>query len=77
MKKREGSPPSAATARVAEALQSASTAASYSVGLQVAFRMATFLSNAVVLSYATKELLGVVNVRCAALPLSPSLSSLP
>eukprot|EP00730_Choanoeca_flexa_P003789 TRINITY_DN11501_c0_g1_i6.p1 TRINITY_DN11501_c0_g1~~TRINITY_DN11501_c0_g1_i6.p1 ORF type:complete len:239 (+),score=35.17 TRINITY_DN11501_c0_g1_i6:82-798(+) len=46
-----------------ESLQSAAKGASYNVLLQVVFRVATFITNAVILRYATKELLGVVNVR--------------
>ncbi|KAF3689795.1 Protein RFT1 -like protein [Channa argus] len=44
-------------------LKNASTLASYSVLLQVMFRVLTFLLNAFTLRFVSKELIGVVNVR--------------
>uniref|UniRef100_A0A671QNZ2 Protein RFT1 homolog n=1 Tax=Sinocyclocheilus anshuiensis TaxID=1608454 RepID=A0A671QNZ2_9TELE len=46
-----------------DVLKSASTLASYSVLLQVMFRVLTFLLNAFTLRFVSKELIGVVNVR--------------
>uniref|UniRef100_A0A8D2ZHV3 Protein RFT1 homolog n=1 Tax=Scophthalmus maximus TaxID=52904 RepID=A0A8D2ZHV3_SCOMX len=46
-----------------DALKNASTLASYSVLLQVLFRVLTFLLNAFTLRFVSKELIGVVNVR--------------
>uniref|UniRef100_A0A8C9W411 Protein RFT1 homolog n=1 Tax=Scleropages formosus TaxID=113540 RepID=A0A8C9W411_SCLFO len=52
-----------------DVLKSAATSASYNVLLQVVFRVLTFLLNAFTLRFVSKELLGVVNVRCVRLPL--------
>ncbi|KAM4613267.1 man(5)GlcNAc(2)-PP-dolichol translocation protein RFT1 [Polymixia lowei] len=46
-----------------DVLKNASTLASYSVLLQVMFRVLTFLLNAFTLRFVSKELIGVVNVR--------------
>uniref|UniRef100_A0A3B1IKK1 Protein RFT1 homolog n=1 Tax=Astyanax mexicanus TaxID=7994 RepID=A0A3B1IKK1_ASTMX len=46
-----------------EVLKSASALASYSVLLQVMFRLLTFFLNAFTLRFVSKELIGVVNVR--------------
>eukprot|EP00040_Diaphanoeca_grandis_P019774 m.104689 g.104689 ORF g.104689 m.104689 type:complete len:547 (-) comp27586_c0_seq1:201-1841(-) len=46
-----------------EALKGAAVGASYNVVLQLAFRVLTFLVNAVILRYTSSEMLGVVNVR--------------
>ncbi|KAI0219479.1 hypothetical protein LSAT2_028984 [Lamellibrachia satsuma] len=44
-------------------LASAATSASYNMALQLMFRLVTFVLNAFVLRYISRELLGVVNVR--------------
>eukprot|EP00051_Salpingoeca_urceolata_P029463 m.489991 g.489991 ORF g.489991 m.489991 type:complete len:551 (-) comp27332_c0_seq1:93-1745(-) len=49
--------------RATTALQSASRGASYSMLLQVMFRVATFVLNILILRFTSAELLGVVNVR--------------
>ncbi|XP_067854414.1 man(5)GlcNAc(2)-PP-dolichol translocation protein RFT1 isoform X2 [Heptranchias perlo] len=46
-----------------EALRSAARLATYSAGLQVLFRVLTFVLNAYTLRYLSKEMIGVVNVR--------------
>ncbi|XP_078066168.1 man(5)GlcNAc(2)-PP-dolichol translocation protein RFT1 [Mustelus asterias] len=46
-----------------EALRHAARLTSYSAGLQVLFRVLTFLLNAYTLRYVSKETIGVVNVR--------------
>lgn len=49
--------------RAREALTNAATLASYSAGLQVMFRVLTFILNGYTLRYVSKETIGVVNVR--------------
>ncbi|XP_076804473.1 man(5)GlcNAc(2)-PP-dolichol translocation protein RFT1-like [Clavelina lepadiformis] len=44
-------------------LQSSSKLASYNMILQLSFRVLTFLLNAFILRYVTKDILGIVNVR--------------
>ncbi|XP_069795623.1 man(5)GlcNAc(2)-PP-dolichol translocation protein RFT1 isoform X2 [Narcine bancroftii] len=46
-----------------EALTSAAKLASYSAGLQVLFRVLTFILNGYTLRYVSKETIGIVNVR--------------
>ncbi|XP_051874398.1 protein RFT1 homolog isoform X2 [Pristis pectinata] len=46
-----------------EALTSAATLASYSAGLQILFRVLTFILNGYTLRYVSKETIGIVNVR--------------
>ncbi|XP_048462609.1 protein RFT1 homolog [Rhincodon typus] len=49
--------------RTREALSSAAKLTSYSAGLQVLFRLLSFLLNAYTLRYVSKETIGIVNVR--------------
>ena len=49
--------------RTAKILRGTARAATYSVILQVSFRMLSFLVNGIVLRYVSRELLGLVNVR--------------
>lgn len=54
-------------AGAAAALKSASKAASYNAVLQITFRVATFVMNAVIIRQTSREMLGLVNVRLALL----------